>query len=91
MTGKDENGNGKLDADEPGIYIVESKLKSTQFLVAFGVAKAFSNLTVGILSDMFGRKKTKIAGWILGLAIPIMVLNAKNWETVVASNVFLGI
>lgn len=32
-----------------------------------------------------------IIGWLFALVIPIMVIAGNNWETVVASNVFLGI
>lgn len=74
-----------------GDFVVESKFKSLLFVVAFGVSKSIANLAVGIMADLYGRKMPMLAGWILGLFIPICVIFAPNWDTVVLSNVFLGL
>lgn len=31
-----------------------------------------------------------ILGWVIGFLVPIMVMMAPNWDTVVYSNIFLG-
>ena len=61
------------------------------FLVAFGAAKAITNLLAGALADRFGRKPVLVAGWIVGLPIPFVLILAPDWAWVVAANVLLGI
>jgi MFS family permease len=61
------------------------------FIVSFGVVKAFSNLASGALADTFGRKRVLVAGWILGVPVPFMIMLAPSWGWIVAANVLLGI
>jgi MFS family permease len=61
------------------------------FIVTFGLVKAFSNLFAGGLADRFGRKKVLVAGWILGLPVPFMIMLAPSWGWIVAANVLLGV
>lgn len=61
------------------------------FIVTFGVVKAFSNLFAGGLADRFGRKKVLVAGWIVGVPVPFMIMLAPSWEWIVAANVLLGV
>ena len=61
------------------------------FIVVFGVSKAISNYFTGRLSNRFGRRKLLIAGWILALPIPFILIYANSWTMVVMSNVLLGI
>ncbi|HKY48974.1 MAG TPA: MFS transporter [Acidimicrobiia bacterium] len=61
------------------------------FVVAFGAAKALTNLAAGVLSDRFGRKPVLVAGWLVGLPIPLILIFAPGWGWVVAANVLLGI
>jgi len=61
------------------------------FLVAFGLAKAFANLAAGALSDRYGRKPVLVAGWIVALPVPLLIIVAPDWSWVVLANVFLGI
>jgi MFS family permease len=61
------------------------------FIVTFGLVKAFSNLFAGGLADRFGRKKVLIAGWIVGVPVPFMIMLAPSWGWIVAANVLLGV
>ena len=61
------------------------------FIVAFGVTKAFTNLAAGALADRFGRKPVLVAGWLVGLPVPLMIILAPDWSWVVAANVLLGV
>ena len=61
------------------------------FLVAFGVSKAFANLAAGALADRYGRRPVLIAGWLVGIPVPILIIVAPDWSWVVAANVLLGI
>ncbi len=61
------------------------------FVVAFGTAKAFTNLAAGALADRFGRKPVLVAGWLIGLPVPILIILAPSWGWIVAANLLLGV
>lgn len=61
------------------------------FIASFGLAKAFTNLAAGALADRRSRRSLLIAGWILALPVPFMVLWAPSWSWIVAANALLGI
>jgi MFS family permease len=61
------------------------------FIVAFGITKAMTNLVAGALSDRFGRKPVLVAGWIIGIPVPLLLMWAPAWGWVVAANVLLGV
>jgi MFS family permease len=61
------------------------------FIVSFGVVKAFSNLASGALADRVGRKKVLVAGWVVGVPVPFMIMLAPSWGWIVAANVLLGV
>jgi len=61
------------------------------FLVAFGVTKAGANLVAGALADRFGRKPVLVAGWLIGLPVPLLLIWAPTWAWVVVANVLLGV
>jgi MFS family permease len=61
------------------------------FIVAFGLTKAVTNFVAGTLADRYGRKPVLVAGWLVGLPVPLLVIWAPNWGWVVAANVLLGV
>ena len=61
------------------------------FLVAFGLTKAVTNLVAGALADRVGRKPVLVAGWLVGLPVPFILIFAPAWEWIVAANVLLGV
>ena len=61
------------------------------FLVAFGVTKALTNLAAGLLADRYGRRPVLVAGWLVGLPVPLLLIWAPTWEWIVVANVLLGI
>lgn len=61
------------------------------FIVAFGVVKATTNFFAGTLSDRYGRKPVLVAGWIVALPIPLLLIWAPTWGWVVFANILLGI
>ena len=61
------------------------------FLISFGLTKAFVNLLAGHWSDRIGRKPILILGWIFGLPVPWLLIQAPSWDWVVFANVLLGI
>jgi MFS family permease len=68
-----------------------SKTAILSFLVSFGIVKALANLVAGRMGDRFGRKRILVAGWLMGLPVPFLIMVAPNWGWVVFANVLLGI
>lgn len=60
------------------------------FVVAFGAAKAVTNLAAGDLAERFGRKPVLVAGWLVALPVPLLIGLAPSWSFVVAANLLLG-
>jgi MFS family permease len=60
------------------------------FVVAFGAAKAVTNLIAGVLADRAGRKRLLVLGWALALPVPLLIAFAPAWWVVVVANLFLG-
>jgi MFS family permease len=61
------------------------------FIVAFGLAKSFTNLAAGAGAERFGRRRLLILGWVLALPVPLLIAVAPSWAWIVAANVFLGV
>jgi MFS family permease len=61
------------------------------FIVSFGIVKALANLSAGRLADRIGRKGVLVAGWVVGLPVPLLLIAAPSWGWVVAANVLLGV
>jgi MFS family permease len=51
------------------------------FVVAFGAAKALTNLAAGALADHFGRKRLLVAGWLFALPVPLLIGLAPSWSS----------
>jgi MFS family permease len=64
---------------------------SLTFIVAFGAVKAVTNFFAGTLSDRYGRKPVLVAGWIIALPIPLLLIWAPSWAWVIFANILLGI
>ena len=61
------------------------------FIVAFGFAKALTNLGAGALAQRVGRRRLLILGWAVALPVPLLIAVAPTWGWIVAANVLLGI
>jgi len=61
------------------------------YILAFGLAKAATNYLAGAWSDRYGRKPVLIAGWLVALPVPLLLIWAPSWGWVIAANVLLGV
>ena len=88
MVGQERTVLPLLATDVFGLQALSSALT---FIVAFGLTKAVTNFAAGALSDRYGRKPVLVAGWLVGLPVPLLLIWAPAWEWVVFANVLLGI
>lgn len=61
------------------------------FILVFGLAKAATNFVAGTWMDRFGRKPVLVAGWVVALPVPLLLIWAPSWGWVVAANLLLGV
>ncbi len=61
------------------------------FILAFGLSKAATNLAAGALADRYGRKPVLVAGWLVSLPVPLLLIAAPEWTWVIVANVLLGV
>lgn len=72
-------------------FQIGSEIVIFSFIIAFGVVKAFTNIASGVLADRYSRKKILIAGWLVGIPVPIMLGWGPSWNWILMANVLLGI
>lgn len=73
------------------VFGVEASTATLSFIVAFGLTKALANYYTGVLANRFGRKRLLVAGWLVVLPVPWMLMWAPSWGWIVAANVLLGV
>jgi MFS family permease len=61
------------------------------YVLAFGVTKAATNYVAGTSSDRFGHKPVLVAGWLIAIPVPLLLIWAPHWGWIVAANVLLGV
>lgn len=72
-------------------FHVAVKTAILSFIIVFGIVKAITNYYTGALANKFGRKKLLVAGWIIGIPVPFILMFAPSWSWIIAANVLLGI
>jgi len=72
-------------------FAIAARTAILSFIVVFGITKAITNYYTGTLANRFGRKNLLVAGWIVGLPVPFMLMFAPDWNWILAANILLGI
>jgi len=88
MVGQERSLLSLLATQSFGLAAVSAALT---YIVAFGLTKAATNFLAGTLADRFGRKPVLVAGWLIGLPVPLLIIWAPTWSWIIAANVLLGI
>ena len=88
MVGQERAVVPLLAVDQFGLTTASATLT---FLVAFGLTKAVTNLVAGALADRIGRKPVLVAGWVVGLPVPFLLIAAPAWSWIVLANILLGV
>ena len=73
------------------VFALEAYTAALTYILAFGIFKAATNYFAGTWSDRFGRKLVLVAGWIVAIPVPLLLIWAPSWGWIVAANVLLGI
>ena len=60
---------------------LRSKSAILAFVLAFGVAKAVTNLAAGSLAEHVGRKRLLVIGWLVAVPIPVLIGLAPSWAS----------
>jgi len=68
-----------------------SKSAALSFIATFGVVKALTNYFAGRLSDLYGRKQVLLAGWLVAVPVPFLMMWAPSWSWILFANVLLGV
>jgi MFS family permease len=71
-------------------FHLASRTAILSFVLAFGAAKALTNLGAGALADRVGRKRLLVLGWLFALPVAPLIGLAQGWWLIVAANVLLG-
>ena len=88
MVGMERSVLPLLAGEEFGIA---SKTAAISFVATFGLAKAVANLLAGSLSESFTRRRVLIAGWLIAIPVPFVLIWAPSWYWIVAANAVLGL
>ncbi|MGI8703637.1 MAG: MFS transporter, partial [Candidatus Limnocylindrales bacterium] len=72
-------------------FAIATVTAALSFLVAFGLAKAFTNLLAGALADRYGRRPVLFWGWVIALPVPLLLALSPTWAGVIAANALLGV
>ncbi len=73
------------------VFGLQALTGALSFIVVFGLAKAATNYVAGVLADRYGRKPVLVAGWLIGMPVPILLIVAPSWAWVLVANALLGI
>jgi MFS family permease len=72
-------------------FHLAARFAALSFIVVFGVTKALTNYAAGRLSDRIGRKQVLVAGWIVAIPVPFLLMWAPTWNWILVANAFLGV
>lgn len=72
-------------------FAIAAKTAILSFIIVFGIVKAITNYYTGALANRFGRKNLLVAGWVIGIPVPLLLMFAPHWNWIIAANVLLGI
>src|SRR5579863_7778015 len=64
-------------------FHITAKTAILSFIIVFGIVKAFSNYFTGTSANRFGRKNLLTVGWLIGIPVPFILMNADSWNWIV--------
>lgn len=88
MVGMERTILPRLAEEDFGLVVQTAVLS---FIVVFGITKAITNYYAGSLANRVGRKNLLVLGWLFGLPIPFLLLEAQSWSWIIGANILLGV
>jgi len=61
------------------------------FILVFGLTKALTNYAAGRFADRYGRRRVLIAGWLVAVPVPFILMWAPSWSWILFGNALLGV
>src|SRR4030088_1951354 len=68
------------------VFGLVSETAVLSFIVTFGFTKALANLDAGGTADKTGRKPLLVAGWLIAIPVPFLLMYAPAWGWIVFAN-----
>ena len=68
------------------VFHLDLYTSALTYILAFGLAKAATNYFAGTLSDRYGRKPMLVAGWLIAVPVPLLLILGPSWGWIVAAN-----
>ena len=72
-------------------FRLAARTAALSFIVVFGLSKALTNYAAGRFADRVGRKQVLVAGWLIAVPVPFMLMWGPTWNWILAANALLGI
>jgi len=72
-------------------FHLASRAAILSFIVVFGLTKAATNYLAGRFADHLGRRHLLIAGWLVAVPVPFLLMWAPDWSWVLVANALLGV
>ena len=72
-------------------FLLAARTAILSFIVVFGISKALTNYLAGHLADVFGRKVILVAGWLVAVPVPFILMWAPSWSWILFANLLLGV
>lgn len=72
-------------------FLLAARTAVLSFIVVFGITKACTNYFAGRFSDAYGRKIVLVAGWLVAIPVPFLLMWAPSWSWVLFANLLLGV
>ena len=80
-----------LPALAEGEFHLVARTAILSFIVVFGITKALTNYFAGRLAESVGRKPVLVAGWVVAVPVPFLLIWAPSWGFVLLANALLGV
>jgi MFS family permease len=72
-------------------FHLPASIAALTYILAFGATKAVTNFLAGTLSERYGRKPVLVAGWLIAVPVPVLLIFGPSWGWIVFANVLLGV
>jgi MFS family permease len=72
-------------------FHLSASIAALTYILAFGATKAVTNFFAGTLSERYGRKPVLVAGWLIAVPVPVLLIFGPSWDWIVFANVLLGV